>query len=326
MTIVYYLIDNFWPLTFMLTMILAPIGLVMSEISVSRENKLKELETLKFYVMEEYNQYRQHHDYSENKTLRKFFSDKDIYNRAKELSIENEWIYEYYSPTCSEDDLREKRKYSYNYENLVYEIFDEWGYRLRDDEWLIHKELSNHSVVCEIARKQRITLCDAIKLFDEFIQNGLLQYGKSKGCCIMGYTLHNWDCISKDDNSYSKWKNEHRPTWRPSSTLKEFYLAFGKYELYNKEGKWLMEYNRNSREMIQVFVDDDFTIREIEKDNHDWVDRYSFGKDISEEKREKINHFLSKYEDCLFISYNVYNYLTLKININKLKLRLRGTP
>lgn len=308
-------------LGFLIILGLAPVvcvlWMVCNSIANRRKEKLEEYRKLKQFADEEIYYFKKENNYSNDKVLRKFFSDKYNYKRAKELKIENDWIRKYYSPFCNEDSLKEKRMYSYKYERVVYEIFGKWGYHLSDDVWLIHKELDPNYIIREIAKLLRLNLAESIKLFDELIQNDLIQYTDqyNKWSCVLGYTLHNWNCISNDDYSFSKWKNDSLIYTNPYSTLDDFYNAFGDYSIVNKDNNWLLEYNRSSKEKLHVRIDDEFLIGEIEGKFSALVSKFSFGKDDCEETKQKIVNFISDNKDSLYIE----NGLSLRLNIRHYK-------
>lgn len=312
--IIIILTIGFWLILGLLPVVVI-VSLIYEYFKNSRKEKLDEYRKLTEFVGEDFYNYQKQHNYSQNKALRKFFSDKYIYEKAKELKTEQEWEWEYYSPYLSEDELKNKRIYSYKYEKVVYEIFGKWGYHLSDDVWLIHKQLGTNYIIVEIAKLLRLNFAESIKLFDEFIQNGLIQYTEQydKSFCIIGYTLHNWNYLSTEDYSFSKWKNDSLHISSPSATIDEFKKAFGNFEIVNIYNKWIMQYNRSSNEKMHIWIDDEYLIREIKGNPRAYVSSYSFGNDNSDETKQRIMDFITKNEDSLYIA----NFFYLKLNTKK---------
>lgn len=316
MNYIYFFLDNFWPIMFYLGLAFAPIALLLAELGNQRDNKYREYESLKWCILDDYLKYQQEHNYSEKKALRRFFKNKCNYDRAKELCTESEWCSKYYSPSLSDDDLRKKREYSYKYEDVVYEVFGKWGYRLSSDEWLIHKQLTSQFIITEVAKLLRLSLCESIRLFDEFIENGLLQrYEWNLDLYIMGYTLHNWDYVSSRDKSFSQWKNRKSISHQPQSVFVEFIRNFGDYEIINKDRQWLIVFVKGEYNKLQIVIDDAFTIERIKHNDKDYLDGVLFGGDASPKRKEDIQHFLSDYQECLYVSYSYKGHLSLMTDL-----------
>ena len=199
--------------------IISILGLILSIVRERRDYKIEEYKKLLQYVSEDYRAFKERNqDLSEDKCVLKFFSYKDNYLRAKKNKKEQEDRF---------NDMQRKPKiemrvYSYKYENMIYEIFAPYA-KKEDGEPIDNPKyrfgyINNDVVKKEIARILTLPASDADRLFDEFVQNRMLDVievrdknGKwcKGGTCTMGPLLeYEWDIISKYDMNFSKWKVE----------------------------------------------------------------------------------------------------------------------
>lgn len=109
-----------------------------------------------------------------------------------------------------------KRVFSYQYEELIYEIFspyakkNQFGGTFRRQSWSVNEELENEFVINEISRILSISYDEASSLFKKFIENELLGRSTYKNRCNIGTLLGNeWDLVSKDDMNLSRWMESH---------------------------------------------------------------------------------------------------------------------
>ena len=109
-----------------------------------------------------------------------------------------------------------KRVFSYQYEELIYEIFspyakkNQFGGTFRRQSWSVDEELENEFVINEISRILSISYAEASSLFKKFIENELLGRSTYKNKCWVGTILkEEWDFVSKDDKNLSRWMESH---------------------------------------------------------------------------------------------------------------------
>ena len=114
-----------------------------------------------------------------------------------------------------------KRTYSYQYEDVVYEIFAPLAVKEKNAQlaaerggWHVSKSLDKAFVQNEIARIMKISDEDASNLLFEFKENKMIKIlnipPKLNNACFMGdLLLYQWDIISKQDKNISKWIGTH---------------------------------------------------------------------------------------------------------------------
>ena len=148
------------------------------------------------------------------KELRKILSDPEVRKRAEERRAT------YNEEKQMEADLKRKdtiikRKFSYKYENVVYEIFAPFAYKVQYDYkgqyWHISEALPKVFVVSEISRILEIPNDNAVQLLSDFIEHGMISVCLfEEGMCEFGSLLeYNWDVISSQDMSLTKWIEQH---------------------------------------------------------------------------------------------------------------------
>ena len=152
--------------------------------------------------------------YEGKKELRKILSDPEIRKKAEERRAA------YNDEKQKEADRKRKdtiikRTFSYKYENVVYEIFAPFAYKVQYDckgqYWHISEVLPRVFVISEISRILDIPNEDAGQLLSAFIEHDMISDCLfEKGMCEIGSLLeYNWDIISSQDMSLTKWIEQH---------------------------------------------------------------------------------------------------------------------
>lgn len=163
--------------------------------------------------------------YEGKKELRKILSDPEVRKKAEEKRAA------YIEEKQKEDDLKRKdtiikRTFSYKYENVIYEIFAPFAYKVQYDYkgqyWHVNEVLSKDYVLSEICRILAITNEKATQLLSCFIENDMISDCLcEKGMCELGPLLeYQWDIISPQDMSLTKWIEQH-PKSKPNNTVEE---------------------------------------------------------------------------------------------------------
>ena len=223
-----------------------------------KKEKLNEYERLYRYVSDEFHIFQfDNKNLNKSKALYKFFSDKTNYKKALNLKQYNDFRTENYNQYpitgFEKEDLKKKRQFSYQYEKLVYDIFSPWGIYVTDDKWLLSRKLNAIEIIDRIGEKLGLMLLDSIKLFDEFIKNGLIQK-TSNGFYIMGYTLFYWDCVSKKDWSFSKWMTFKKNHIYRDAELKDFIEEYGSYEIINENNRWYIRFGESRNYLVNINI------------------------------------------------------------------------
>ena len=205
---------GFW-LILGLTLITCVVMLTYENIKSRRKQKLEEYQRLKWHVKEEYDHYLWENElFDEPKNLISYFSDKSNYDKALLISqsilFESQNYHESQIAVLSKEDITKKRQYSYKYEKFVYDIFEPYGKYISDDKWILNYFLPSNYIIKKISEFLRVDINESNILFNEFIDNGLIQRNRDKDEYILGYILYYWDCLSKDDWSFSKWMTYKR--------------------------------------------------------------------------------------------------------------------
>lgn len=152
--------------------------------------------------------------YEGKKELRKILSDPEVRKKAEERRTA------YNEEKQKESDLRRKdaiikRTFSYKYENVVYEIFAPFAYKVQYDYkgqyWHIGEMLPKTFIISEISRILEIPNEDADQLLSVFIENDMISGCLAEeGMCELGSLLeYDWDIISSQDMSLTKWIEQH---------------------------------------------------------------------------------------------------------------------
>lgn len=274
-----------------------------------KEEKLNEYKRLSWFVSDEYDKFRSYYNYlDESKALRKFFSNKKIYNKALSLKQNREFESENYTqyPICrfEKEDIKKKRHYSYKYEKLIYEIFSPWGIYISDDKWLLNRSLPASEIIDKIGEKLGLNLLDSIKLFDEFIENGLIQKTRFDDLYVMGYILYHWDCLYENDWSFSKWMSFKKNHLYRKASLDEFIKEFGSYEVVNHDNRWYVRLGESRNYTFDIIIENQKLIDLIysmAKDEDRRVWDFEFGKDNSQETKSKIQKMIEVNSRYLYI-------------------------
>ena len=127
---------------------------------------------------------------------------------------------------AEEEDKRRKEKilnrtYSYQYEDLIYEIFsplavmEENKFMAKDyGKWRVHRSMDRFFFLSEISRILNVSEDEAIELLFQFEKHDMIDISNIpntwKKACSMGNLLaYDWDIISKQDKNISVWMDSH---------------------------------------------------------------------------------------------------------------------
>lgn len=152
--------------------------------------------------------------YEGKRELRKILSDPEVRKNAEERRAA------YNEEKQKEADLKRKdsiikRTFSYKYEDVVYEIFAPFAYKVQYDYkgqyWHIGEMLPKAFVISEISRILDLPNEDADQLLSAFIEHDMISDCLcDEGMCEFGSLLdYNWDIISSQDMSLTKWIEQH---------------------------------------------------------------------------------------------------------------------
>lgn len=121
----------------------------------------------------------------------------------------------------NEDNWRKeqilKRTYSYQYEDVVYEIFSPLATKssiCKGQTWAIQGGIDADFFRGEVLRILNVSPNEAYRLTDEFAQNDLIKImtppDSWREHCYIGELLYyRWDVISKYDKNFSTWMEAH---------------------------------------------------------------------------------------------------------------------
>ena len=262
---------------FVLLICSLPIWMLYKSYNNWKENKLEEYKDLRRYLREEYELFCDYNsNLDESKALRKFFSDKTRYKIALQIKqnrkFEDENYHVFAFERLDKEEIKRRRQYSYKYESLVYEIFSPLGIRISKDKWVINHGLHASRIISDIGKKQRINLIESIKLFDEFLENGLIKKIMwSDDYYVLGDILYYWNCVSEDDLNFSKWMSLNYPyvsknknqygsyiiTNRDIAPLDDFINEYGSYEIiYRDYSKWYIQFGATSHYICYISIED----------------------------------------------------------------------
>lgn len=309
MEIIFWILTvGFWIILGLLPLLVI-IFLIYPEYDNRREEKLNEYKRLYWFVSDEYYKFRSdNNNLDESKALRKFFSDKVIYKKALSLKQNREFEFDNYTQypitRFEEEDIKKKRKYSYQYEKLIYEIFSPYGVYISDDQWLLNRGIASTEIIDKIGEFLRIDLVDSVRLFDEFIENGLIQKTRFEDIYVLGYILYHWDCVSENDWSFSKWMTFKKNHLYRKASLNDFIIEYGSYEVVNKSRSWYVIFGESRSYTIDILIDNQKIIDIIyswDKTKGKRVYDYEFGRDNSEETKNKIVMFIEENIRYLYV-------------------------
>lgn len=299
---------GFWIIIGLLP-VLGIIYMVYAENKNRKEEKLNEYKRLYWLVSDEFYKFRfDNNNLDESDALRKFFSDKKIYKKALNLKQNSEFESENYTKyqitRFEKEDIKKKRQYSYQYEKLIYEIFSSWGIYISDDKWLLNRGIASTEIIDKIGEFLRIDLVDSVRLFDEFIENGLIQKTRFEDIYVLGYILYHWDCVSENDWSFSKWMTFKKNHLYRKASLNDFIIEYGSYEVVNKSRSWYVIFGESRSYTIDILIDNQKIIDIIyswDKTKGKRVYDYEFGRDNSEETKNKIVMFIEENSRFLYV-------------------------
>ena len=155
-----------------------------------------------------------------HKNIKKILSDPETRKYAEDLrekAIQR-------SEVCEDSRRKElilKRAYSYQYEDVIYEIFAPLAVKERNPQiaaerggWAVFKPIDKAFFQSEVARIMKISDEEASFFILEFMKNEMIRVinipDKINNACFMGDLLkYQWDIISKQDKNVSKWIESH---------------------------------------------------------------------------------------------------------------------
>lgn len=323
---------GFWIIIGLLP-VLGIIYMVYAEYEKRKEEKLHEYKRLYWLVSDEFYKFRsENKNLDESKALRKFFSDKTLYEKALSLKQNREFEAENYTQypitRFEKDDIKKKRQYSYQYEKLIYEIFSPYGVYIYDDKWLLNRGISSTEIIDKIGEYLRIDLIESVRLFEEFIENGLIQKTRFDDIYVLGYILYHWDCVSENDWSFSKWMTFKKNHLYRKASLNDFIKEYGFYEVVNKSCSWYVIFGGSRNYTIDILIDNQKIIDIIyswDKTKGKRVYDYEFGRDKSEETKNQIMMFIEEKRRYLYVESGlkfslIFDYQRFKNDNSKQKL------
>lgn len=309
MEIIFWILTvGFWIILGLLPLLVI-IFLIYPEYDNRREEKLNEYKRLYWFVLDEYYKFRSdNNNLDESKALRKFFSDKVIYKKALSLKQNREFEFDNYTQypitRFEEEDIKKKRKYSYQYEKLIYEIFSPYGVYISDDQWLLNREISATEIIDKTGEFLRIDLIESVRLFDEFIENGLIQKTRFDNLYVLGYILYHWDCVSEKDWNFTKWMTFKKNHLYRKASLDGFIEEYGLYDVVNQDNKWYVRFGESRNYTIDILIENQKIIDLIyswNRKNEKRVYEYEFGRDNGEETKKKILMIIEKNSRYLYV-------------------------
>lgn len=157
---------------------------------------------------------------SRAKNIEKVLSQPGVRREAEERRKKGRQI------IAADEDRRRKdkilkRTYSYNYEDLIYEIFsplavleENSSMAKKYGKWRIHNSIDKFFFQSEIARILRVTDEEAGDLMFQFEKNDLINISTIpntwKHTCGLGTLLeYDWNIISNQDKNISTWMDSH---------------------------------------------------------------------------------------------------------------------
>lgn len=157
---------------------------------------------------------RQEHLYNDNRALIKYFKDKNrVNNIYKQIEIRERIDKE-------TDDIIKKervinRVFAYKYEKFIYSLFSPLaeqknGYGNKKGEWICSDKLSKVYVLKKIEVMYHFSNNAAINLFNQFVDNGLLEYSRKYDDVKLGYILTTfWNIVSDADLNIDKYIKQY---------------------------------------------------------------------------------------------------------------------
>lgn len=157
---------------------------------------------------------------SRAKNIEKILSQPGVRREAEERRKKGQEI------MAQDEDRRRKdkilkRTYSYQYEDVVYEIFSPYAVKEENihmakeyGKWRVHRSIDKFFFRSEIARILNISEDEADDLMFNFEKNDLIYISTIpnswKKVCSLGNLLeYDWDIISKQDKNISLWMDSH---------------------------------------------------------------------------------------------------------------------
>lgn len=186
--------------------------------SERKEDKEKENEDLFKYT------YRSEENFdktiSRAKNIEKVLSQPSVRREAEERRKKGQEI------MAADEDRRRKdkilkRTYSYQYEDVIYEIFSPLAVQEENSwmakkygKWRLHKSIDKFFFQSEIARILRMSEDEASELMFQFEKNDMIQISTIpntwKHTCSLGTLLeYDWNIISNQDKNISTWMEAH---------------------------------------------------------------------------------------------------------------------
>lgn len=288
-------------------------------ISNSKEREIEEYRGLYQFVKEEYSQFlKNNKDLVEPKALSKFFSNKSMYEKAIHLKQHKEFEYEHYYlySNMNKEELKWKRQFSYKYERVIYDIFSPYGIYISDNKWLLNTKLTDSYIIGTIGERLYLNLIESIKLFDKFIEYGLIQETRpNEKFYVMGYVLYYWDCVSINDWSFSKWMTDKLYHHSIYSEFNDFIKEYGIYDIINENNCWIVRFYESGIHIIDIKILDQKIIDLIYSNNNKKTRTYDweFGHNNSDETKQLI---LKMIEEC---SRFLYVDLGFELHYNIIK-------
>jgi hypothetical protein len=322
---------GFWIIIGLLP-VLSIIFMVYAYYDNRKEEKLNEYKRLYWFVSDEYYKFCSDNNYlNESKALRKFFSDKTLYEKALSLKQNREFESENYTQYAitrfEKEEIKKKRQYSYQYEKLIYEIFSPFAVYISDDKWILNRGISSTEIIDKIGEYLCIDLVESVRLFEEFIENGLIQKTRFDDIYVLGYILYHWDCVYENDWSFSKWMTFKRNHIYRKVSLDSFIEKFGSYDVVNQDYKWYVRFGESRNYIIDILIDNQKIIDIIyswDRTKGKRVYDYEFGRDNSEETKNKIVMFIEENSRYLYVESGLkfslnYDYQRFKNDNSKQK-------
>ena len=198
--------------------IIAGVIYLLIRSSEMKEDKEKENEDLFQYT------YRSEENFdktiSRAKNIEKVLSQPGVRREAEERRKKGRQV------MAADEDRRRKEKilkrtYSYQYEDVIYEIFSplavqEENSRMAKEygKWNIHKSIDKYFFQSEVARILKVSEDEASELMSQFEKNDMITISTIpntwKQTCGLGNLLeYDWNIISKQDKNISTWMESH---------------------------------------------------------------------------------------------------------------------
>ena len=179
-----------------------------------KDDKAKENEELFQYVGDE-DEFD--NKLSRAKNIEKKLSEPGVRQKAEEIrkqALRNRAKNE-------EEDRKQRiltRTYSYQYEDVIYQIFSPLAVKLsstyKGQTWRVSGYIDMDFFCGELCRILKVSRNEGYRLIAEFGEKGLISINTPpnliKKYCYMGYFLQEfWNIISSQDNNFSKWMDSH---------------------------------------------------------------------------------------------------------------------